>query len=298
MNTALFRGSGTALATPFLHGDVDYAALGRMIDRQLEAGTDALIVLGTTGEPPTLTAEEKECILAFAVERTAGRIPIIAGCGGNSTRELARRARQMQKTGADALLTVTPYYNKTTQAGLTAHYTAIADAVTIPVILYNVPSRTGMNLLPETAARLAEHPNIRGIKEAGGNISQIAELAALTHDTLALYSGNDDQTLPILSLGGQGVISVAGNIIPRQMRALTHSWLSGDTARARTLQWAILPLVRELFREVNPIPLKAALNMMDLCTDETRLPLVPLNEAYRAALRTALTEALAAEPEP
>ena len=288
MNNALFRGSGTAMVTPFSEGAVDFPALGRLIDLQITAGTDALIVLGTTGEPPTLTADEKERILSFALERADGRIPVIAGCGGNSTKDVARRAKRMEEMGADALLTVTPYYNKTTQAGLIAHYTAIADAVSIPIILYNVPSRTGMNLLPDTAEALSHHPNIRGIKEASGNISQIAELAARTRGRLTLYSGNDDQVLPIMALGGAGVISVAGNVIPETMRELAHSCLTGDMDRARALQDSILPLAAQLFAEVNPIPVKAALHILGLCSPEVRLPLLPLSAERRAALQEAM----------
>ena len=288
MNNALFRGSGTAMVTPFSEGAVDFPALGRLIDLQITAGTDALIVLGTTGEPPTLTADEKERILSFALERADGRIPVIAGCGGNSTKDVARRAKRMEEMGADALLTVTPYYNKTTQAGRIAHYTAIADAVSIPIILYNVPSRTGMNLLPDTAEALSHHPNIRGIKEASGNISQIAELAARTRGRLTLYSGNDDQVLPIMALGGAGVISVAGNVIPETMRELAHSCLTGDMDRARALQDSILPLAAQLFAEVNPIPVKAALHILGLCSPEVRLPLLPLSAERRAALQEAM----------
>lgn len=301
MNKALFRGSAAALVTPFRDGDTDLPALGALIDRQLTAGTDALVVLGTTGEPPTLTDTEKERILAFTLERTAARIPVIAGCGSNSTEEAVRRARRAEQLGADGLLTVTPYYNRPTQPGLIAHYTAVADAVSIPVIMYNVPSRTGVNLLPETAARLAEHPNIRGIKEAGGNVSRTAELAALTNGSLALYSGNDDQVTPVLSLGGQGVVSVAANVIPGQMHRLVQCWLEGDSEGCRRLQLSVLPLVRELFREVNPIPVKAALHLLGLCSPEVRLPLLPLPAGHYAPLRQALSaffppEQLRADP--
>lgn len=295
MNKALFRGSGTALITPFQNGEVDFPALGQIIDVQLAEGTDALIVLGTTGEPPTLTADEKDRILSFTLERTAARVPVIAGCGGNNTAMAVRQARLAEQIGANGLLAVTPYYNKTTQAGLIAHYTAIADAVSIPIILYNVPSRTGMNLLPETAARLSEHPHIQGIKEAGGNISQIAELAALTRASLALYSGNDDQTLPILALGGQGVVSVAANVVPRTMHELVYRWMNGDIEGSRALQYSILPLVRELFSEVSPIPVKAALHLLGLCRPEVRLPLMPLSGERYAHLRAVLTDCSAIE---
>lgn len=295
MNEALFHGSGAALVTPFQNGEVDFSSLGQIIDMQLAEGTDALIVLGTTGEPPTLTADEKDRILSFVMERTAGCVPVIVGCGGNNTAETVRRARRAEQLGANGLLAVTPYYNKTTQAGLIAHYTAVADAVSIPLILYNVPSRTGMNLLPETAARLSEHPHIQGVKEASGNISQIAELAALTHGSLALYSGNDDQTLPILALGGQGVVSVAANVIPRQIHELVFRWMNGDLEGSRALQYSILPLIRELFSEVSPVPVKAALHLLGLCSPEVRLPLVSLNIERYAKLRATLGRCLAIE---
>lgn len=296
MDSALFRGSGVALVTPFYHGEVDYDALGLLIDRQLEGGTDAIIVCGTTGEPPTLTEAEKEAVLTFALYRVGGRVPVIAGTGGNNTAASVRQSALAQKTGADALLVVTPYYNRTTQRGLIAHYTAIADAVDIPIILYNVPSRTGVNLLPETAAALAEHPNIRGVKEAGGDVSQMAELARLCGGRMALYAGNDDQTLPMLALGGQGVISVAANVVPDRMHDMVFSWFAGDIARCRAMQLELLPLCRQLFAEVNPIPVKAALQLMGLCRADVRLPLVPLSEGRWEALREAMN-ALGVETE-
>ncbi len=284
MKGRLFSGSAAALVTPFRDGKIDYPSLSQLIERQIDGGTDALVVCGTTGEPSTLTADEKDDLLTFTLMRCAGRIPVIAGAGGNCTAEVVRRCVRAQQLGADGLLIVTPYYNKATQDGLIAHYAAAADAVDLPIILYNVPSRTGVNLLSETALRLSEHPNICGFKDAAGNISQTAELARLTRGRLDLYSGNDDQTLPMLSLGAQGVISVAANVIPRTMHELCAAWFKGDTARARDIQLGILPLCRLLFAEVNPIPVKAALHMLSLCSDEMRLPLTPLSEKYRPQL--------------
>ena len=288
MNQTLFTGCGTALITPFSGGEIDFPALGRLIDRQIEGKTDALIVCGTTGEPPTLTLAEKDSILAFALERANGRIPVFMGTGTNCTAVSVRQSVRAQQMGADGLLVVTPYYNRYTQNGLIAHYNAIADAVDLPLILYSVPSRTGVNLLPETAARLSEHPNILGLKEASGNISQIAETARLCGDRIALYSGNDDQILPILSLGGQGVISVASNVVPRFVSDLTDAWFSGDAARCLQLQLTLLPLAKQLFCEVNPIPVKAALEIMGLCRADVRLPLTRLSPDQWKSLEAAL----------
>ena len=288
MNSRLFTGCGTALITPFLNDRIDFAGLGRLIDLQLAGGADALIVCGTTGEPPTLTQDEKDSILEFALQRTGGRIPVITGTGANSTKAAVGQSVRAQKLGAEALLVVTPYYNKSTQRGLLAHYTAIADAVDIPLILYNVPSRTGVNLLPETAARLAEHNNILGFKEASGDISQAAELSRLCGERMALYSGNDDQVLPLLALGAQGVISVAANIAPDVMHRMVMDWLAGNIAASRAMQLHLLPLIRLLFSEVNPIPVKAALEMMGVCRADVRLPLTRLSEEKWDALKTEL----------
>ncbi len=284
MNERLFRGLGTALVTPFRGGDVDWAAYDNLIERQIAAGTEALIVCGTTGEPAALTARERDALIRRAVEVCNGRCAVVAGTGANDTSRAIELSRQAQAAGADALLLVTPYYNKTTQAGLIAHYTAVADSVDLPMILYNVPSRTGLNLLPETAAALCRHGNICGIKEASGSISQIAELARLCGDEIALYSGNDDQTLPVLALGGQGVISVAGNVCPELMREITARWFAGDMAGSRARQLSLLPLIGALFAEVNPIPVKAALSMLALCEADVRLPLVPATKLCRARL--------------
>lgn len=288
MNERLFRGLGTALVTPFRGGDVDWAAYDNLIERQIAAGTEALIVCGTTGEPAALTARERDALIRRAVEVCNGRCAVVAGTGANDTSRAIELSRQAQAAGADALLLVTPYYNKTTQAGLIAHYTAVADSVDLPMILYNVPSRTGLNLLPETAAALCRHGNICGIKEASGSISQIAELARLCGDEIALYSGSDDQTLAVLALGGQGVISVAGNVCPELMREITSRWFAGDMAGSRARQLALLPLIGALFAEVNPIPVKAALSMLALCEADVRLPLVPATNLCRARLIDAM----------
>lgn len=288
MNERLFRGLGTALVTPFRGGDVDWAAYDNLIERQIAAGTEALIVCGTTGEPAALTARERDALIRRAVEVCNGRCAVVAGTGANDTSRAIELSRQAQAAGADALLLVTPYYNKTTQAGLIAHYTAVADSVDLPMILYNVPSRTGLNLLPETAAALCRHGNICGIKEASGSISQIAELARLCGDEIALYSGSDDQTLAVLALGGQGVISVAGNVCPELMREITARWFAGDMAGSRACQLSLLPLIGALFSEVNPIPVKAALSMLALCEADVRLPLVPATKLCRARLIDAM----------
>ena len=278
MDSPLFIGSAAALVTPFSRGQIDFDALARLIDFQLTHHSDALTVCATTGEAPTLTQNEKDSILSFTLERVNGRVPVIMGTGANNTACAVAQTKRAQVLGAQGALVVTPYYNKTTQRGLIAHYTAVADSTPLPLILYNVPSRTGLNMLPETAAQLAEHPNIIGIKEACTDISQISELARLTCGRLALYSGNDDMVLPVLALGGIGVISACANVIPAKMHALTAAWHAGQINQARKIQLDLLPLCRALFSEVNPIPVKAALRMMGLCSDEVRLPLVPMSE--------------------
>lgn len=285
----IFTGAGVAIVTPMnADGTVNFDKYRELIDWQIENGTDAIIACGTTGESATLNHEEHVAVLRAAVEQTAGRVPVIAGTGSNDTAYGIELSREAERLGADALLLVTPYYNKTTQAGLIAHYMAVAESVDLPMILYNVPTRTGLNLLPETAAALCQHENICGIKEASGNISQIAELARLCGDKIALYSGNDDQTLPVLALGGQGVISVAGNVCPELMRAITSRWFAGDAAGSREGQLALLPLIGALFSEVNPIPVKAALSMLGLCEADVRLPLVPATKLCRARLNDAM----------
>ena len=254
----IFKGAGVAIVTPFTQDDkVNFEELGKMIDFQIAGGTDAIIICGTTGESSTLTHEEHDECIKFAVEHTAGRVPVIAGTGSNSTAEAIRLSTHAQNNGADALLLVTPYYNKATQKGLIQHYTAIANSVDLPIILYNVPSRTGVNILPQTAVTLAKNvKNIVAIKEASGNISQVAELAALADGCIDIYSGNDDQVVPLLSLGGVGVISVLSNVMPKLTHDMVMSYLNGDVKLSRQLQLSVMNLNKALFCEVNPIPVK------------------------------------------
>ena len=287
MKNTVFTGAATAIITPLCEDGIDYAKFERLIEWQIEEGIDAIVVCGTTGEGSTLTDEEHREAIRFAVEKVHGRVPVIAGTGSNDTAYAIELTRFSCEVGADAMLVVTPYYNKATQKGLIASFTAIADASTKPIILYNVPSRTGCNLLPATAAILAEHPNIVAIKEACGNISQIAELAALTRGKLDIYSGNDDQIVPIMSLGGIGVISVLSNPMPRATVEICRKFLAGDVAGAAKMQLDLLPLINALFCEVNPIPVKAAMAAMGYCENSVRLPLTvmePQNEAKLLAL--------------
>ena len=280
----IFTGAATALITPTTPEGVDYEALGRLIDWQIDAGIDALVIAGSTGEGKTLTIPEHKEVLRFSAERIAGRVPMIAGTGSNETSVSISMSQYACEVGADALLVVTPYYIKATQNGLVAMYTMIADAVSKPLILYNVPSRTGVNIEPETYARLADHPNIAAIKEANGDISKIATTAQLTAGRLVLYSGNDDQTLPILSLGGKGVISVLSNLLPAETSKMCHLYLDGDTAAATALQLKYLPLIHALFSEVNPIPAKAAMSAMGWCQNFLRMPLTPMEDAHKEKL--------------
>ena len=284
MKTSIFTGAATALITPFRNREVDYEALAQLIDEQLKAGIDALVICGTTGEASTLTDDEQISVIEFAVKRVAGRVPVIAGAGSNDTEHAIRLCQRSCEVGADALLIVTPYYNKTSQRGLIHMYIRIADNVTKPIILYNVPSRTGCNLLPETVAKLAEHPRIVAIKEASGNISQIAELAAVAGDKIDIYSGNDDQIIPTLSLGGIGVISVLSNLMPAETSAMCKKYLAGEHKEALKLQLDLLPLINNLFTEVNPIPVKAAMSAMGYGENSLRLPLTPMDEAKEAVL--------------
>lgn len=284
MKETLFRGVATALITPTNESGVDYAHLGKLIDFQIEAGIPALVVCATTGEAPTLSDKEHLDVLKFAVERSNGRTKIIAGTGSNDTQHAIQMTKDACSLGVDGILTVTPYYNKATQSGLVASFNAIADASTKPMIVYSVPSRTGVNIEPKTCAKLAEHPNIVAIKEASGNLSQILEIAALTEGKLDIYSGNDDQIVPILSVGGIGVISVLSNVVPRETIEICDRWFNGDTAGSLALQKKYLPLIKALFSQVNPIPAKAALSRMGYCEDYIRLPLVPMEEPYRSNL--------------
>lgn len=282
MKKTVFTGAATAIITPMTATGVDYDKFAELIEWQINEGINAIVVCGTTGEASTLTDEEhRECI-RFAAEKVAGRVPVIAGTGSNDTAYAVDMTRHACEAGADAVLAVTPYYNKATQKGLIAYFTAVADAATKPVILYNVPSRTGCNILPATAAVLAEHPNIAGIKEASGNISQIAELAAAVRGKMDIYSGNDDQIVPILALGGKGVISVLSNPMPRETVAICDRFFRGDVAGSLQLQLDLLPLIHALFCEVNPIPVKAAMAAMGFCSGELRLPLTPMEDDHKA----------------
>lgn len=285
-----FRGSGIAIVTPFRGGEVDYEAFEKLIEFQLSGGTDCIVALGTTGEAATLNATEKDAVAQFVVRQVAGRAHVMIGSGSNSTAATIEASKRMEQNGADSLLVVTPYYNKATQAGLVAHYTAVADAVSTPVVLYNVPSRTSMNLLPPTVAQLAEHPGIVGIKEASGDIVQIMELFRLVRGKIAIYSGNDDHVYPMLALGGDGVISVSAHIIPAPMHELVAAYHSGDHQRSLAIQEKYNPLHKLLFTEVNPIPIKAALAAMDLCSDELRLPLTTITPGNRDILVAQMRE--------
>lgn len=286
----IFKGAGVAIVTPFTQDDkVNFEELGKMIDFQIAGGTDAIIICGTTGESSTLTHEEHDACIKFAVEHTAGRVPVIAGTGSNSTAEAIRLSTHAQNNGADALLLVTPYYNKATQKGLIQHYTAIANSVDLPIILYNVPSRTGVNILPQTAVTLAKNvKNIVAVKEASGNISQVAELAALADGCIDIYSGNDDQVVPLLSLGGVGVISVLSNVMPKLTHDMVMSYLNGDVKLSRQLQLSVMNLNKALFCEVNPIPVKEALNMMGWNAGAVRSPLCEMEPQHKELLRKEL----------
>ena len=291
MNQSIFKGIATALITPFTtSGEVDYDAYGRLIDWQIDSGIDAIVSCGTSGEGPTLSDAEHKEVVRYAVERANGRVPVIAGTGSNDTAYALDLTRFACEAGADAVLVVTPYYNKTTQGGLIRMFTTLADASTKPLILYNIPSRTGVNIEPATYAALADHPNIAGIKEANGNISKIVETAALVHGKLDIYSGDDNQIVPIMALGGRGCISVLSNLMPAQTREICTRFWSGDIAGAAELQYKYLPLINALFSEVNPIPVKAAMSAMGFCKDYLRLPLIEMSEAPRAKLYAIMRE--------
>ena len=284
MHTTVFKGAATAIVTPFKNGRVDYDSFGRLIDWQIESGISAIVAAGTTGEGSTLTDSEHRDVISFCVKRAAGRVPIIAGTGSNDTAYAADLTKFACDAGADAMLLVTPYYNKATQKGLIESFTAVADVSSKPVILYNVPSRTGCNIAPATAKILSQHPNIAGIKEASGNISQIAEIAALCKDDLDIYSGNDDQIVPVLSLGGKGVISVVSNLMPAETDKICKDFFSGNTDSAREAQLRYLPLINALFSEVNPIPVKAAMAAMGFGDNELRLPLTKIEPDHEQKL--------------
>lgn len=289
---AIFKGAGVAIVTPMYEdGEVNYGKLAELIEEQIAGGTDAIIICGTTGESSTLSHEEHIEVIRYCVERVAKRIPVIAGTGSNATDTAIYLSQEAERAGADGLLLVTPYYNKTTQNGLKKHYTMIAQSVSLPIILYNVPSRTGCTLQPETIADLVKNvKNIVGVKEASGNISQVAKLMSLCSDECDLYSGNDDQIVPILSLGGCGVISVLSNVAPRQTHEIVASWLDGEVEKSRRMQLEAIELIDALFCEVNPIPVKKALNLMGKEVGPLRAPLFEMEEANAARLEKAMKE--------
>ncbi len=290
MKQPIFTGSGVAIITPFFDGTVDISCLKRLLDFHLQGGTDAIIVCGTTGEASTMSYRERMRTIECCVEHIDRRIPVIAGTGSNSTENTRILSKDAQQAGADGLLLVTPYYNKATQQGLIRHYFSVADTVDIPMILYNVPSRTGVNILPETYAELSKHPNIIGTKEASGNLSNIQNTRRLCPKDFYIWSGNDDETVPICALGGIGVISVVANILPAQMHRLTQLCLENDFSAAGTLQLALKPLCDAMFCEVNPIPIKTAMAMMGLAPDHLRLPLSPLSDANAQRVRKILRD--------
>ena len=284
MKNTVFQGMATAMITPMNARGIDFDTMGRFIDWQIASGINALVVMGTTGENATIEPEDQTEVIRYTVERVAGRIPVIAGTGTNNTEHVLRNTREACRVGADAVLVVTPYYNKATQNGLVKHFYAVADASTVPVIVYNVPTRTSVNILPRTAATLAEHPNIVGIKEASGNMAQMVEMAALCEGKLDIYSGEDALTVPMMAMGAKGTISVLSNVAPREAVAMTDACLAADYKTAAAWQCKLLPLINALFSEVNPIPAKAAVSAMGFGEDWLRLPLTPMEPAARAKL--------------
>jgi dihydrodipicolinate synthase len=285
MKNTIFTGMATAIVTPMhTDGSIDYEALGRFVEFQIGSGINGLVVMGTTGENATIEPEDQKKVIAYTVEKVAGRVPVIAGTGTNNTEHVLHNTRNACQVGADAILVVTPYYNKATQNGLVTHFTAVADESTLPVILYNVPSRTGCNLLPKTVAKLSEHPNIAAIKEATGSLAQMIEIMHLCGDKIDVYSGEDGLTVPMMAMGAKGTISVLSNVAPRQSVAMTDACLRGDYAAAAKMQCDLLPLINALFSEVNPIPAKAATAAMGFGADALRLPLTSMEEQNRAVL--------------
>ena len=289
-NAPLFTGSAAAIITPFTKDTVDYPALGRLLAFQLENGTDAIVVCGTTGEAATMSYVERMRAIEYTVRQVDGRVPVIAGTGSNNTANAITLSQDAAHAGVDGILVVTPFYNKATQAGLVAHYSAIADEVDRPMIVYDVPSRTGVTVAPETYLALSRHPNIVGVKEASGNFSQIQKTRELCGDSFAVWSGNDEDTAAVCMLGGSGVISVAANVLPREMHELTEACRQNDYARAGQLQLKLRRLIEALFCEVNPIPVKTALHLMGYCQEILRLPLCRMSPEHRAALAEVLGE--------
>lgn len=291
MKKTIFTGAGVAIVTPMNPDEsINFDRLGQIIDNQIENGTDAIVICGTTGESATMTDQEHVDCIEYAVKRVNGRVPVVAGAGSNHTSYAVWMSKEAKRVGADALLHVTPYYNKTSQTGLIRHFNAVADATDLPIILYNVPSRTGVNITPATYRELAKHPNIVAAKEANGNISQIAQIAQACGDELDLYSGNDDQIVPLLSLGAKGVISVLSNIMPRETHDICRLFFEGKIAESRALQLKLLPLINALFSDVNPIPVKEAMNMMGWECGECRLPLVSMQPQAKEHLRVLMQE--------
>lgn len=280
----LFTGTGTALVTPFKQGEVDWDALAELIEQQIAGGVSALIAAGTTGEPSTMTQTERVALIRFVAERVNGRACVIAGTGSNCTRSVVENANLIREFGVDAQLVVTPYYNKTTQEGLVAHYTEIANKTTLPIVVYNVPSRTGLNILPETLAKICRLEQVVAVKEANPDVAQATEKLALVGDDAVFYSGSDELIVPLMALGFKGVISVLSNVLPAQTSQMTAAALSGDWAQAAAAQKALMPMIRALFSETSPIPCKAALNMMGVCENELRLPLVPMQAQHQAKM--------------
>ena len=290
MKHPIFTGSGVAIVTPFTQDGVDLPALGKLLDFQLDSGTDAVIICGTTGEAAAMTYGERMRAIEYCVEHVGGRVPVIAGTGSNNTQTAITMSRDAQRAGVDGLLVVTPYYNKATQAGLIQHYRAIADAVSTPIILYNVPSRTGVSIAPETCAVLSEHPIITGIKEASGNLSAIQEIRNLCPESFSIWSGNDDEVVPVCALGGCGVISVVANLLPAQMHELVQRCLDNDFLSAGILQRSLKPLCDAMFCEVNPIPVKTALELMGWQVGPLRLPLCAPSRLHLDQIRAALND--------
>ena len=284
MKRTVFTGAATALITPMKNGGIDYEKFSEVVEFQIAHKIDALVVCGTTGESSTLTDAEHRDLIKFCVEKVAGRVPVIAGTGSNDTDYAIDLSKFACEVGVDALLQVTPYYNKTTQRGLIKHFFAVADAVNKPIILYNVPSRTGVNIKPETYAELCKHENIVATKEASGNLSAVAEIRYLCGDSLDVYSGNDDQIIPIMSLGGKGVISVLSNILPAETHKICADFLNGDIKSASDSQINYIPLINSLFCEVNPIPVKTAMNLLGFCSEEIRLPLCEMEDSNKSRL--------------
>ena len=289
---SIFTGAGVAIITPFNEdGSINFEEFGKIIEDQIAGHTDAIIVCGTTGESSTMPDEEHVSVIKYCVDKVAGRVPVIAGTGSNCTREAVNMSKKAEEVGADGLLCVTPYYNKCTQDGLYEYYKAISDAVNIPIIMYNVPSRTGTTIQPETAVRIAkEVKNVVAIKEASGNISAVAKLASLANGCIDIYSGNDDQVLPILSLGGKGVISVWSHVAPKKVHDMVYAFLDGDIETAQKLQLEAIDVIGALFCEVNPIPVKAAMNMLGYKVGTVRAPLTELTDAHKEVLKKALKD--------